>query len=191
MKQWLTKSNWLMKCIVIFVSLSGVLAIATLLEIVMGADFHWIAASLLVWGVTTAIPAGLAVVVVLRRLDASRRSTAISLERVASLLDEYANDLTVGLQAVRSASGDVPPWAITLSAGVSECEKQIAASEGNLRRSIGLTNRSIGKLDDSLRSYDLASKIEEQSNKFEIFAFNLARSQRQMEFAVLKDSEQA
>lgn len=191
MKQWLRQCKRLLKSIVTFVLLSGVSAVATLLEIVIGADFRWIAATLLAWGMTTAVTLGLGLVFVVRRQDASQRSTVTSLARVASQLDHYAKDLEAGLRDVRDASGDVPPWARTLQTGISECEKRVAATEGHLRRSIGVTNRSVEKLESTLRSYDLASKIEEQSKVFEVSAFNLARSQRQMEFSVLKNSSQA
>lgn len=205
MKQRWTGRNRLVKSVAAFALLSGLLALLDLYIIFSGADWRSVVAVMIAWLFMTAVSIGLAIVSVARRVDAARRAMTRELERLSDGLiatTSHFERLSVGLeqrgvelQMIRKAlaqfAEETPGWANKLDSGLRECIQEIADTESQIMKSIGVTNRSVMKLDTAVRSRDLARKIEDQSRSIEASSFNIARSQRQLEFALLKDRTQA
>lgn len=191
MKQRWTGRNRLVKSIAVFALLSGLLALLTLGAILSGAGWRWVVAAIIVWMFITAVSVGLAVVSVARRVDAARRATTKELERLGAGLDRYRVDLHAFQKDLVQMAEGTPGWAKNLDSGLRECIQDIAETESQIMKSIGVTNRSVMKLDGVVRSRDLARKIDDQAKSIEASSFNVVRSQRQLEFALLNDQTQA
>lgn len=191
MKQRWTGRNRLVKSIAAFALLSGLFALLALCTIFFGAGWRWVVAVVIVWLFITAVSVGLAVVSVARRVDAARRAATKDLERLSAGLDQYGMDLKAIQKDLAQMAEVTPGWAKKLDSGLRACIQEIAETESQIMKSIGVTNRSIMKLDTSVRSRDLVHKIDDQARTIEISSFNVARSQRQLEFALLNDRTQA
>jgi hypothetical protein len=175
MMQWWSRQRLLSRIFGVSASLGGVMALASIAALLFGSSWRAVVGTMIVSTLLCGIAGTAAGRCVMISISASRRELSESVKDVTVQL----KDLQVTLSAAVEVVGDMHQT-------VREHRSVLSDIDGRLTRSIGTTNRSIMKLDATLRSLDLTRRLDQQAHALERSAFNVTRSQRRLEFEILK-----
>ncbi|AXJ11239.1 hypothetical protein [Arthrobacter sp. PM3] len=175
MTKWWSQQRLLSRIFGVLALLGGVVALASMAALLFGSSWRWSLGTMSVSALLFGMAGTAAARCVILGINASRRE-----------LSATVKDLSVQLKDLRGVSSAAMETVENVQKTVRDHSSALSDLDGRLTRSLKTTSRNVTKLDATLQSLDLSQRLDQQAQALERSAFNVARSQRRMEFEVLK-----
>ena len=175
MTKWWSQQRLLSRIFGVLALLGGVVALASIAVPLFSSSWRWSLGTMSVSALLFGMAGTAAARCVILGISASRRGLSASVKDVSEQLKD--------LQVVSAAAIEM---AENVHKTVREHSCALSDLDGRLTRSIKTTSRNVTKLDATLQSLELSQRLDQQAQALERSVFNVTRSQRRLEFEVIK-----